>query len=139
MYPNINVVCGDATSMPYEPGMFDLVMESTMFVQLTDEALSRSIAQEMLRVTKPGGYLLLIDWRYGKPRNADYCAFSRARIARLFSIGSATQMVCTKRAALVPTVGRALSRHWPAVYFLVQATLPFLVGAKASLLRKALP
>ena len=63
--------------------MFNLVMESTMFVQLTDEELSQKISQEMLRVTKPGGYILLIDWRYGKPGNTDYLAVSNKRITKL--------------------------------------------------------
>ncbi len=50
-YPNLNFICDDAGSMPYESDMFDLVMESTMFVQLTDQELSQKIAQEMIRVT----------------------------------------------------------------------------------------
>ena len=135
-YPNIDFVVGDATSMPYATGEFDLVMESTMFVQLTDEDLSQRIAREMLRVVKPGGYLLLIDWRYGKPGNKHYAALTPKRVARLFAEGTQTDVVCREKGALVPPLGRALSRYLPSMYFLLRGMFPFLVASQATLLRK---
>jgi ubiquinone/menaquinone biosynthesis C-methylase UbiE len=39
--PNMNFVCGDAAQMNYESGYFDMVMESTMFIQLTDDELAQ--------------------------------------------------------------------------------------------------
>jgi ubiquinone/menaquinone biosynthesis C-methylase UbiE len=135
-YPNLHFVCDNAISMPYESNMFDLVMESTMFVQLTDEELSQKISQEMLRVTKPNGYILLIDWRYGKPRNKNYLAVSNKRITKLFSVGSLSDVVCQQKGALVPPVGRAISRYLPSAYFLLRAILPILVGSKVTLLKK---
>jgi len=135
-YPNFNFVCDDAASMPYETNMFDLVMESTMFVQLTDEELSQKISQEMLRVTRPDGYILLMDWRYGKPGNKNYLAVSNKRITKLFSVGSLSDVVCQQSGALVPPIGRAVSKYLPSAYFLLRAIFPILVGAKATLLKK---
>lgn len=135
-YPNLALECGDASAMRFESGYFDLVLESTMFVQLTDDTLSHKIAREMVRVTTAGGYLLLIDWRYGKPGNRDYRALNLARIRRLFGVGTQTDCVCQCRGALVPPVGRALSKTLPWAYFLLRAAFPFLVGTKATLLRK---
>ena len=135
-YPNLHFVCDDASSMPFDDGMFDLVLESTMFIQLTDEDLSQRIAEEMVRVAKPGGYLLLIDWRYGKPRNPDYLAVSVSRIGKMFSVGSSSDLICQTRGAMVPPVGRAVSKYLPSIYFLLRAMFPFLVGSKATLLQR---
>lgn len=135
-YPNFGLVCDDATAMPFDTATFDLVMESTMFVQITDDVLGGRIASEMLRVAKPGGYLMLIDWRYGKPGNNSYQALSKSRIGRLFSVGLESDVVCSENGALVPPVGRLLSAYFPSVYFLVRAVLPFLAGAATTLLQK---
>lgn len=107
-----------------------------MFVQITDDVLGGKIAREMLRVAKPGGYLLLIDWRYGKPGNNSYQAMSRRRINRLFSVGFESDVICSENGALIPPVGRMLSAYFPAAYFLVRAVFPFLAGATATLLQK---
>ena len=135
-YPNLNLTCGDAASMTFESNMFDLVMESTMFVQITDEGLSQKISQEMLRVTKSGGYLMLIDWRYGKPGNMNYLAVSMKRINKMFSVGSLSDVICQTSGALVPPIGRAASKYLPSTYFLLRAMFPFLVGSKTTLLQK---
>jgi len=138
-YPNLNLICDDAASMAYESDMFDLVLESTMFVQITDEGLSQKISQEMLRVTKPGGYLMLIDWRYSKPGNSNYLALSTKRIDKMFSVGSLSDVICKTNGALVPPVGRAISKYLPSTYFLLKTIFPFLVGSKTTLLQKRMP
>jgi ubiquinone/menaquinone biosynthesis C-methylase UbiE len=135
-YPNINFICDDASSLPFDSNMFDLTMEFTMFVQITDEVLSQRISEEMLRVTKPGGYILLVDWRYGKPRNSNYLAVSLKRIKKMFSVGSLSYIVCHQNGALIPPIGRTVSKHLPSVYFLLRSVFPFLVGSKSVLLRK---
>ena len=135
-YPGCNLICGDAASMKYESNQFDLVMESTMFVQITDNVVSRKIAEEMLRVTKPGGYVMLVDWRYGKPGNPGYSAVSKNRINGLFSVGSSSDLLLRKKGALIPPVGRAISKYVPSVYFLIRAAFPFLAGSMTTLLQK---
>jgi len=135
-YPNVNFVCDDATSMSFESNMFDLVLESTMFVQITDEQLSQKISEEMLRVTRQGGYVMLIDWRYGKPGNSNYLAVSKKRIRKMFSVGSLSDVVYQTNGALVPPVGRALSKYLPSAYFPLRAIFPFLVGSRTTLLKK---
>lgn len=130
-HPTAHFACDDASHMSFESATFDLVTESTMFVQVTDPGLADRIAQEMRRVTKPGGYLLLIDWRYGKPRNPHYLAVSPTRIRSLFPDCT---VVTRSGAALVPPVGRRLSRYAPWAYFPIQRLFPFLVGLRVTLL-----
>jgi ubiquinone/menaquinone biosynthesis C-methylase UbiE len=134
-FPNINFLCGDATHLQYESQYFDLVVESTMFLQMTDDDLRARIANEMLRVVKPSGYIMLCDWRYsiGHP---DYKSLSRSRIARLFQVGKLTAVTSRKHGALVPPLGRFMSRYSPSFYFFVSRVCPFLVGQITTVLQR---
>lgn len=134
-FPALQLTHGDAAAMGYAADTFELVMESTMFIQMTDEPMSQAIAGEMLRVVKPAGYIMLTDWRYsfGRP---GYQALSPARIARLFGVGTRTSLVCRTRGALVPPLGRALSRYLPSLYFPVCRWFPPLVGQTTVVLRR---
>jgi len=133
--PALNFTLGDATAMEFPSDSFDLAMESTMFVQITDEMTAAGIAMEMVRVVKPGGYIMLTDWRYSFGRQG-YSAVSPERIARLFRVGSKTSVVCRRYGALLPPLGRALSRYMPSLYFPVCRVFPFLVGQVTVVLRK---
>ena len=133
--PALNFTLGDATAMEYPSNRFDLAMESTMFVQITDEAMAAGIAKEMVRVIKPGGYIMLTDWRYSFGRKG-YSAVSPERIACIFGVGGSTRVVCVRRGALLPPLGRALSRYLPTLYFPVCRLLPFLVGQVTVVLQK---
>ena len=136
-FPNVHFVHGDAAKMQFQDESFDIVTESTMFTQLTDDDLAHSIASEMVRVTKTGGYILLVDWRYSKPWDKkNYKGLSVKRIRNLFSVGSKTNIFGAFNGALVPPIGRFLSKRMPSVYFLVQALLPFCVGQKVTILKK---
>ncbi len=134
--PNVDFRAGDARELPFADESFDLVIESTMFVMIPDEAVAGAIASEMLRVTKPGGHLMLVDWRYGKPGNPDFSGLSNDRMRRLFDAGRQTEVVTVERGALIPPVGRFLSRVLPSFYFVVQGLVPPLAGQTTTLLRK---
>lgn len=134
---HVNWVHGDASAMTYPDGTFDLCTASTMFVQITEEALASAIADEMLRVTRPGGYIVLIDWRYAAPRDTTYRAVSGKRIAALFKVGDTCRLRGVYKGALLPPVGRRLSRMLPSCYFLVRGLFPFLVAQVVTVLQKA--
>ncbi len=135
-FPNINWIHGDASSMQFEDNFFDCVMESTIFLQMTDDELSDKVAKEMIRVTKKGGYILLIDWRYSHPFNKEYKGLSKKRIINLFNVGSKTSILRTYKGALIPLVGRFISKNIPGIYFLLQSLFPFLVGQVTTVLKK---
>jgi SAM-dependent methyltransferase len=135
-YPNANIVHGDASAMEFEDSAFDVVAESTMFATLTADDQRDKIAREMLRVCRPGGYIVLVDWRTPRPGKKDYKALTRRDVQRMFSVGCATELVARVHGALIPPLGRLLSRHaWP-LYFLVAALAPGLVGQVVYLLKK---
>jgi SAM-dependent methyltransferase len=135
--PSIHFEHGDATKLEFASETFDLVHEATMFIHSVDDELSRKIAREMVRVTKPGGHILLCDWRYAKPGSTAHCALTQKRIARLFEVGVRTSGCGVFAGPLLPPIGRFLSRRLPSAYFLVSALLPFLVGQATTVLRKS--
>jgi ubiquinone/menaquinone biosynthesis C-methylase UbiE len=134
-FPNLNLANGDASKMVYEDEFFDLVMESTMFIQLTDSVISEKISSEMIRVTKSNGFILLIDWRYDFWKS-EYLGLSNRRIKKLFKVGELTELFSRVRGQLIPPIGRNLSKHFSSVYFLVQRIMPFLSGLIVTVLKK---
>jgi len=129
--PACTLSIADACNIPYPDATFDLVIESTMFVQLTETTIRESIAREMKRVTKPGGFLLIVDWRYGR---RGYQAVTRRCLRSLYP---GCDIVRSVGGALIPPVGRAVSRWCPSLYFLVHRWCPPLIGLKANLLFKS--
>ena len=136
MFPNVEFRCESAESLSFDNSIFDVAFESTLFMMLTSEEIALRIASEMLRVTRSGGYLMLVDWRYAKPKSTDHRAMSSKRIASLFGVGRVTDIVARERGALVPPLGRLLSRRAPAIYFAVQSLLPFAAGQITTVLQK---
>ncbi len=132
-FPSSHFTLEDASDIRYPEGTFDLVLESTMFVEVSDPALSAKIASEMMRVLKPGGHAMLIDWRYSHPGSETFCALSSRRIKTLFPQLS---RIAAFPGALLPPIGRPLSKYAPILYFPVQKCLPWLVGQYVWLLRK---
>jgi ubiquinone/menaquinone biosynthesis C-methylase UbiE len=135
-FPNLKLSVGDATDLKFSTGSFDIVFESTMFLQITDDNLACRIGTEMIRVTKPGGFIVLVDWRYGKPGKSEFSAVNSERISKLFSVNKATCVFASYKGALIPPVGRFLSANLPSTYFLVQALFPFLTGQMTTVLQK---
>ena len=135
--PSIHFAHGDATRLEFSNESFDVVHEATMFIHSVDEELSQKIACEMVRVTKPGGHILLCDWRYSKPGSTAHCAVTQKRIAKLFEVGWKTSHCGVFAGPLVPPVGRFLSHRLPSAYFLVRGLFPFLTGLVATVLRKS--
>ena len=136
LWPQVRFVLGDASRMEFADHSFDLIFESTMFATLPDDALSAAIAREMVRVCRPGGYLMLVDWRTPKPGDRNYKALTRRRLTDLFAVGRETDLLRVCRGALVPPLGRWLSTWFPSAYFVVAAVFPFLVGQVTYVLQK---
>jgi len=124
----------DALSHPSDA--FDVVYEAGLFWEVVDESLAKGMADEMIRVAKPGCFLILSDWRYRKPRDPNSTGLSMKRIQRLFDVDGRTKFVARERGSLVPPLGRFLSKRAPSLYFAVQALLPFAVGQTTTVLEK---
>lgn len=67
--PWMNALAGDAGSLPFPDGRFDLVYQSTMLSSILNASLRERICREIARVLVPGGLFLSYDTRYPNPWN----------------------------------------------------------------------
>lgn len=119
--PAVTLWSGDAAQLPLPEGQADVVLLSTVFSSLLDDAFQQQLAQIVWRAVKPGGGVLWYDFTVDNPRNPDVRGVSVARIARLFPQGR----VQAQRLTLAPPLGRAAARFHPALWTLLNA-LPVL-------------
>ena len=112
---------GDALRASIEPSSQDVVMQSTVFSSLLDDAFQHRLADAMWRWTKPGGAVLWYDFTVNNPRNTDVRGVPLARVRELFPHGRIT----TRRVTLAPPISRLVCRVHPAAYGLFN-TLPWL-------------
>jgi hypothetical protein len=79
---------------------------------------------------------MLADWRYSREGSGVKTSITPSFIAKLFGVGSTTKVVAEEKGALVPPLGRRLSRIVPSLYFLTQRLVPFAVGQVTTVLEK---
>lgn len=117
----VRVLLGDAVLAPVAPGSQDVVMQSTVFSSLLDDAFQQQLADAMWRWLKPGGAVLWYDFTVNNPRNPDVRGVPLARVRELFAHGR----VAHRRVTLAPPLARAVCRVHPALYGVFNA-LPLL-------------
>ena len=112
---------GDALQAAIEPASQDVVLQSTVFSSLLDDAFQQRLADAMWRWTKPGGAVLWYDFTVNNPRNPDVRGVPLTRVQALFPQGRITH----RRVTLAPPISRRVCRVHPAAYALFNA-LPWL-------------
>lgn len=119
--PAIRVHCGSAADIPEEGETFDLTLAFTLFSSVPEEGVAAAIAAELVRITRPGGLILVYDMRRGNPRNPAVHRVSGGDIERWFA-------GCEHRhhsLTLLPPAARMVGRYAPFAYGPL-ARLPFL-------------
>ncbi|HXM48968.1 MAG TPA: class I SAM-dependent methyltransferase [Pyrinomonadaceae bacterium] len=110
LFPAADVRLGDAAEMPWNDGIFNLVVASTVFTSILDNSIRRLIANEITRVLAPRGALLWYDFAINNPRNPNVRGINRKELRSLFpelhgKIRSIT---------LAPPLARIIApRSWP--------------------------
>jgi SAM-dependent methyltransferase len=117
----VRLTCGDASAEPVAPGSVDIVLVSTVFSSLLDDAFQQRLAATMWQWLRPGGGVLWYDFTVDNPRNPDVRGMPVARIRTLFPEARLEH----RRVTLAPPIARAVCRIQPAAYTLLN-TLPFL-------------
>jgi SAM-dependent methyltransferase len=123
----VTLLAGDASAAPVEPLSQDLVLQSTVFSSILDDALQQRVADAMWRWLKPGGAIVWYDFTVNNPRNPDVRGVPLRRVQALFPQGRFT----ARRVTLAPPLARAL----PAAYGLLNA-LPWLRTHRLVLIEK---
>ncbi|RZJ12333.1 MAG: class I SAM-dependent methyltransferase [Rubrivivax sp.] len=104
----VRLLAGDAAAADVPPASQDLVLQSTVFSSILDDALQRRVADAMWRWLKPGGAVVWYDFTVNNPRNPDVRGVPLTRVRQLFPQGRFT----ARRVTLAPPLARAL----PAAY-----------------------
>lgn len=100
---NLRLINADGQNLPYTAHSFDLSMQFMVLSSILDNEVKRSIAQEMLRVTRPGGMILWYDF-WVNPANAQTRGIRPQEIRRLFP-GCSFQF---ERITLAPPIARRI-------------------------------
>jgi SAM-dependent methyltransferase len=112
---------GDALVLSPPPASVDIVLQSTVFSSLLDDAFQQRLADAMWASIRPGGGVLWYDFTVDNPRNKDVRGVPLSRVRRLFPQACVT----AKKLTLAPPVARAVARVHPSLYTLFNA-LPLL-------------
>ena len=116
-----NIRQGNARNLPFLDKTFDMVLQATVFTSILDENIQSEIANEMLRVLKPGGIILWYDFFRNNPKNPDVRGVTKARIHSLFP----NQQISLTRTTLAPPITRfVVPKTWLGGVLL--ETIPFL-------------
>ena len=69
--------------LPFADGSFDLTSASLVLSTVTDDEWRTHLFKEMWRITRPGGLVLVYDFRVRKPTNPNVVAMNARRVAQL--------------------------------------------------------
>ena len=110
--PAIQVHIGSATTVPEPDKKFDVSVAFTLFSSIHDEEVSAAIGEELFRITRPGGLILIYDMRRNNPRNSTVHAVGHDDIHRWFPKCRAQ----TRHLTLAPPIARIVAKRTPFLY-----------------------
>jgi ubiquinone/menaquinone biosynthesis C-methylase UbiE len=116
----VHVQCASATALPFLDERFDLVLQSTVFTSILDQAVKQQIANEMMRVVKRDGIILWYDYHVNNPRNSDVRGVKRREIYQLFP----NCRIDLERITLAPPLARALAPYSYLACYLLEKLPP---------------
>jgi SAM-dependent methyltransferase len=110
-------VQGDATSLPFASGAFDMLLSIDVLAHLP-RGLEQAAAREMTRVLQPGGLLVVRTAALDvlRSRHSQFAherqRFTRRRLVELFSAAGVRVVRCTYANSLLMPVALAKFRLW---------------------------
>ena len=66
----LNVIIGDILNIPYMNNIFDFTICIAVIHHLSDNEKRKKAIDELIRVTKPGGKILILVWAFEQPDNS---------------------------------------------------------------------
>jgi ubiquinone/menaquinone biosynthesis C-methylase UbiE len=120
--PHIDFRVSEGWPLPFPDASMDMVSAHTVFSSILESGARSALAQEIKRLLRPGGIVLLYDFRISNPRNPDTTGISPAEVRRLFAGTS----IRAQSVTLAPPVARQLSKLSPHLACAVESCFPFL-------------
>lgn len=115
------VHAGDAMQLAQADSSLDLVLLSTVFSSILDDAFQQRLADRIWSWLRPGGAVLWYDFAFDNPRNPDVRGVPLARLQALFPAA----LIDSRRVTLAPPIARRVVRLHPRAWAVCNA-LPLL-------------
>lgn len=119
--PGFQLQVGNARQLPYDDGFFDGMLQFVAFSSNSPEA-RKDVAREMLRVLKPGGFILWYDFFAPNPLNKHVTPVGKKEIYSLF--GQHCKIRLERNTLVAPLVRRLARSSWMSC--IVLERIPFL-------------
>lgn len=129
--PNMTFECCSGDNIPFEKGTFDLVTMFTCLSSVLDNKIRSAICQETMAMLRPGGWVLIYDFRVNNPFNPDVKAVTLKELKQYFQCCK----YYTKTLTLLPQLGRALGPYSMSLCSLL-AKVPFLRTHRMTMFQK---
>jgi len=108
--------------LPYEAESFDLITAMTVFTSVLSNKMRAELAYEMSNLLKKDGCILIYDFKYNNPNNADVRALSYKDVKKLFPNSSIKRRSVT----LAPPIARRIAGKSIFCALLLEKFIPFL-------------
>jgi len=105
-FPGINFCVGNAEEMNFPAEFFDVITLFTVFSSIFSADMRANLVREISRVVRPGGVVLIYDFRVPSLVNWNTRPVSRRAVRRLFG----TAPVYAESLTLIPPLARRLGR-----------------------------
>lgn len=108
--------------VPFAADFFDICLVNLVFTSILDDARRVQAANELLRITRPGGAILVLDFRFNNPSNPNVRLL---RLKQLQTLFANCEMIEQRALVLAPPIAARIA---PRARWLASAleTLPFL-------------
>jgi len=131
--PEIDFRVSNSWPLPYQDAAMDICAASTVFSSILDSSARLALAQEMRRVLRPDGWIMVFDYVVSGPRNPETIGIGRDEIQRIFS---GLKFAYTARLILAPPLLRRLPRYLLWVALCLETFIPLLCTHRLYFLRK---
>jgi len=120
-HPDIHWHQGGIEALPTGES-FHLVTAFTLFTSILNPRLREQIATDMWARVKPGGWLLVVDFRYSNPKNKDVYKLTRKEVYKWWPSSSTHY----KTIMLAPPLARLMTPHSYLLAQILGYCFPFL-------------
>lgn len=131
--PQIDFQVGGTYPLPYSDGSFDILFAHTVFSSILDPSMRQRVGEELLRILKPDGIILVYDFCISHPKNPDTVGIGKQEMKRIFG---ESDLSC-RSLTLAPPISRRLSRLSPLFSYVTERLVPFLRTHRIYRIRKA--
>ena len=127
---DVKIQLVNAAALQFPDGIFDIVLQSTVFTSVLDTTTKRQMAAEMRRVLRRDGLILWYDYHMNNPSNPDVRGVKLPEIRALFPHCD----IRMERITLAPPIARRVAPYsWLLCYFL--SKIPWLCSHYIGIIR----